>query len=138
MIVNHQFQSRLLLQTRLNWDCVWFWELKPKWEILFSFSFQEEKEPDLKPDSKSHLYMCGTRTPPTKIALFFFSELEVLQIEYTTHQLWYIPYSLILATELLLPFHSWVMKLNWDLLVVVLELGYSIGTCSVSELSEDY
>jgi hypothetical protein len=77
--------------------------------MRFSFFFffkGEEEEPDLKPDSKSHLYVCGTRTPPTKIALNFFSELEVLQREYTTHQLWYIPFSLILATELLLAFHS--------------------------------
>jgi hypothetical protein len=49
--------------------------------------------------------MCGTRTPPTKIAINFLSELEVLQREYTTHQLWYIPCTLILASELLLPFH---------------------------------
>jgi hypothetical protein len=79
-------------------------------KFFFLFLFygeEEEEEPNLKPDSKSHLYMCGTRTPPpTKIALIFFSELEVLQREYTTHQLWYIPYSLILASELLLPFHS--------------------------------
>jgi hypothetical protein len=38
---------------------------------------EEEEEPDLKPDSKSHLFMCGTRSPTTKMALIYFSELEV-------------------------------------------------------------
>jgi hypothetical protein len=46
--------------------------------IIFLKLEEEEEEPDLKPDSKSHLFMCGTRSPPTKIALIFFSELEVL------------------------------------------------------------
>jgi hypothetical protein len=57
-----------------------------------------------------------------------------------TSPLCYIPHLLILATELLLPFHSWVMKLNWDLLVVVVELGYLLNQhlLACNWLSEDY
>jgi hypothetical protein len=46
--------------------------------IFLKLEEEEEEEPNLKPDSKSHLFMCGTRSPPKKIALNYFSELEVL------------------------------------------------------------
>ncbi len=148
MTVNHQFQSRLLLQTRLNWDCVWFWELKPKWVILFSFSFsflrRRRRRRRTRPETRFQIpfiYVWNQNPPNQDSSKFLFrtwgSSKRVhnpptLVYSILAHSCnWIVTCISWLSYDTQLGLacdSSWVRILNWDLLSVWVEWGL-LDTC---------